>query len=117
MDNPIRKAAENLKGNWYKGYYFNSRNHSKMCGIGHLQSAIFDKPLDLATNEALNDGERWNLYGEAYEIVNNTAGEQYPDRMKHSTFNFPNFNDHEDTTEDEVIAVLEKAAVRYDEKI
>jgi hypothetical protein len=49
------------------------------------------------------------------------ASEQYPERavvleggVKGT---FATFNDHPDTTEDEVVTVMEKAAVRFDEQI
>ena len=116
--NPIREAAKNLRGYWYKGEYYNEDNNSQMCGLGHVANVL--------GNGDLEAGFEADEFYECQKIMDKVAKEQYPDRnssfmapnqQKMFTHNFPIFNDHPDTTEDEVVAVIEKAAVLYDEKI
>lgn len=54
------------------------------------------------------------------QVLASVIGEHYPDRVNEQLF--PDsvvwlFNDHADTTVDEVRMVLEKAAIRYDEAV
>lgn len=102
--NPIREAIKTLPGNWIKGTM--SDNDGNHCGLGHLACALRDyedkfRPL------------RINIRGIALSAMHTVACEQYPERGE----NFVDFNDHPSTTEAEVIAVMEKAAVRFDEQV
>jgi hypothetical protein len=105
--NPIKMAADNLKGHWHKGSSADGTCH--YCGIGHLDNAL----AQLNINSGVSD---------LYNLLTEVAREQYPERtlegdyhMKMYGGTFPDFNDHPATTEDEVIAVMEKAAVRLEE--
>lgn len=112
--NSIREAAKNLPGHWHKGDYTDGQGN--YCGIGHVlkASGLTDEQIEMG------DGD----FVEArLDVLNKVAGEQFPDRA----FTMPSagivvenpyfayFNDHPDTTEDEVLAVMEKAAVVYEE--
>lgn len=101
--NPIREAAKRLPGAWYQGE-MSSPDGTKCCGLGHVGNVLGSS----YSNEFLD----------AWSIMDKVAEEQYPDRVFNSDLAmFPAFNDHPDTTEDEVVAVMEKAAVRWDEQI
>lgn len=110
--NPIREAVSRLPGNWYKGYFFDP-NRENFCGIG-----MTCEVLSQEYGTHVWDHEKPFAYfveqEKAILILNRMAGEQYPDRTD-GRENFPKFNDHEDTTEEEVVAVMEKAAVKWDE--
>lgn len=114
MDNPIRKALENLPGHWHQGSL--GDGNGNYCGIGHLKLAMFgENGLDYSGMK----GEGWVKYA---KIMNDVAGEQYPERAREFSDlslgpSFAAFNDHPRTTEDEVITVMEKAAILVDEQI
>lgn len=94
--NPIREAMNNLSGHWYKGGL--SDGNGNNCGLGHV----------LRVSGSTYDAARC--------IMNNVAYEQYPDRSNFDNLKgFASFNDHPDTTEEEVLAVMEKAAIKWDE--
>jgi hypothetical protein len=109
--NELSVAAQNLRGSWYQGDY--TDDNGNYCGIGHLCRAHG------MTDRDIYDDELSEKLLSQLEILNAVAIEQYSDRIatKHSDRSFPDFNDHLDTTEDEAIAVLEKAAVLWDERI
>jgi hypothetical protein len=101
--NVIERAARNLPGRWHKGSL--TDNNDNWCGIGHV--LVEAESVDEAT--------------EARKFMDAVASEQFPERavvleggVKGT---FAMFNDHSDTTEDEVVAVMEKAAVLLDEQI
>jgi hypothetical protein len=64
-------------------------------------------------------GNEWQPF------LDSVAEEQYPERVSDQTvetwsFYVPsstNFNNHPDTTVDEVVRVMEKAAIRWDEQV
>jgi hypothetical protein len=75
--------------------------------------------------EAVSD---YYLFTEHYQfteqrvvpILNKIVEEQYPDRLfddEEDLVPAARFNDHPDTTLDDVVAVLEKAEVRYNERV
>lgn len=103
MTNPIREAVENLSGHWHQGGY-NSEDGNNSCALGHLRSV-----MGFHENYDNFDYTEWR---KCIGILNRTSGAMFPDRTSQ---NIVIFNDHPDTTEDDVIAVMEKAAVRYDE--
>lgn len=117
--NPIREAAEQIKGHWHQGYY-HTDDMKKFCGVGMMRKVVGD----LENVNPFATGNDWRSPSEAYystircagEIMDGVAAEQFPDRME-GVESFVSFNDHPETTEDEVIAVLEKAAVKWDERI
>lgn len=127
--NAISQAAQNLKGNWHKGGY-NGPNNSH-CGLGHVGLVLCGKDITsrfslfTLTNEVINPDESLNVneYTGMWKTMTEVANEQYPERTRDpygvtsGDPSFASFNDHPSTTEDDVIAVMEKAAVRWDERV
>lgn len=106
MNNPIREACKRLPGHWYKGGLGDNRGN--LCGIGHLREVLF---------ETDQYGDYWN---ETVNLMNSTAGELFPDRAVFEPGEYPSFavfNDHKDTTEEEVLSVMEKAAIKLEEQV
>ena len=104
--NPIREALKNLPGHWYQGDMENE-DGTACCGLGWLARA--ESNYNLSIMEKIDSGD----------FMDKVAFEQYPDRAVDPEGDlryFAAFNDHPDTTEDEVIAVMEKAAIRWDER-
>ena len=101
--NIIRTALSTVPGNWCKFQLTNSEG--KHCGIGHVIMA-YDPMVhgNLGSHDAV------------VEMVK-VAKEQYPERLSEDYPVYTDFNDHPDTTEADVIAVMEKAAVRLDERL
>jgi hypothetical protein len=88
--------------------------HGNYCGIGHVQQVL--------QNEYERDLSFWNpddeiyiLFGKTKEVMSRVAVELFPDRVFSDEFS--EFNDHDDTTEEDVVSVMEKAAVRFDELV
>lgn len=101
--NPIREGAKNLPGHWHKGSMRDGKGN--FCGLGHVQNVLINDKIE---------------FGKAWAIMNQVAHEQYPDRISENDLGpcaFAEFNDHPDTTEAEVVTVMEKAAVRLDEEL
>lgn len=100
--NVIEKALQNLPGHWYQGGLGDGKGN--YCGIGHVSNASFNqyRAVDYATS-----------------LMNEVALEQYPDRFEGDTSMVPFavFNDHPDTTEADVIMVMEKAAIKMEEMV
>lgn len=104
--NVARDAIEVLRTKgWTKGNYSESGKH---CAIGALAVAM-------------NEGSNLDIF--SYGLVEKSplaiqvgkiAKEQFPDRTSKGYVTV--FNDHEDTTLDDVIMVFEKAAVWIDEQ-
>ena len=100
--NIIDKALSNLPGHWYQGGL--GDDNGNFCGIGHI---LYATPYEGSADNAIN-------------LMSEVAKEQYSERIdpdNRHTCKFAQFNDHPDTTEAEVIAVMEKASVRLDERI
>lgn len=99
--NPIRQAVQNLPGHWIKGAYNDARgNH---CGIGHMF--------------VITEGTHFEYRNKAYVMMGQAARDKFPDRAMSydgSPEHFPAFNDHPDTTEQDVVAVMNLAADRWD---
>lgn len=103
--NIVREAASNLKGHWLQG---KMRDGDNRCGIGWL--------CETAKQTKLNDQVLLGL-----SFMTEVVREQYPERLDGPEISsippFAKFNDHPHTTEDDVVAVMEKAAVRLDEEL
>lgn len=105
MTNLLRKAAEALPGKWYKGYY--TDGNENYCAVGHMYRAA-------GASEDLTDmldvidkvSPQWMF---AEKVLNEFTNGEFD--------SLPRFNDHIDTNEEDVVAFLEKAAVRWDEKV
>lgn len=99
MRNPYRETADSLEGHWHKGSL--GDGDGNRCLIGHAIDRV---------------GQRLDRTGEWDDFVTlleQTMQEQLPGRG----IIIANINDHPDTTEEEVLTVLDKAAVRWDERI
>ena len=109
--NHFNEAAKNLPGNWCKGDLYDQRGNA--CMGGHVKNALGEaryNPFPTAENPYRT------LWSASLELLSNVAYEQYPDRVRGSGgWNVADLNDAEETTEAEAVAILEKAAVRWDE--
>jgi hypothetical protein len=119
MDEIIVKAIEKVQSGWTQGTY---EHNGRYCGIGAIASVVA-KENNVSLGTVLH-GVRdfWDEVTARSKVMAEVAAEQYGERMTGSMTqdgspHFPEFNDHEDTNKDDVIAIMEKAAVRYAEKI
>jgi len=114
MNNPIREAVQKLAGHWHHDGYTDYNNpEPNGCGLYWLDQ------VRLEDEDAIVTASGVTKYDVAENILRKTAAEQFPERAavpgnKFCSFGF--FNDHPDTTEDDVIAVMEKAAIAFDER-
>lgn len=106
--NPFREAAKNLPGHWHKGDYADGQGN--YCAAGHVFKAMGYTDFDICSGAA---------------DVRQTTTKPYLDEIfQQVSFEFSNgqtryvaeINDDPTTTEDDIVAFLEKAAVRLDEK-
>lgn len=105
--NPVREGIEILRGHHFKGGY--GDGHGNVCGFGALNKVV--------TGDAFQDMEDENSET-LYNLMNQVAGEQFPERRcEGGIYHFVHFNDHDDTTEEDVIMVMDKVAVAYDEVV
>jgi hypothetical protein len=100
-DNPIRKAMQNLPGHWHKGNYADGQGN--FCGLGHVGNVLGYSSLNDITTSHVSEVQK------TFDLLHNVAAEQY------GVWSFPEFNDREDTTEEQVLALMEKAAIKWDE--
>ena len=101
--NPIREAIKTLPGRWTKG---SMHGDEGSCGLGHVMNQV--RKMDDV-----------RVYSKIRNLMSEVAEEQFPERVRarDGRCAFAQFNDHKDTTEGEVIAVMEKSAVRFDERV
>lgn len=110
--NVIARAMNRLPGHWFKGYYEENGN---LCGLGAVRHELaiefgyedlYDGNIDCST-----------IYNTSVKILDKVAAEQFPERMPEDDqlCKFVAFNDHSETTLEEVLGVFEKAAVLMDE--
>jgi len=105
--NGLREAAENLPGRWYKGFY--GDDEGNFCAVGHLRNA-FGWDDEAGFREIGRD--TLSEFHAQIRLLNEVSQEMFPERSGH---NIVNFNDHPQTTEDEILSVFEKAAVKWEE--
>lgn len=101
MTNHIRRALEVLASTGWTKHAFTD-DGGRHCLQGALYDAYGLCP-DKVTGELADD----------VRIVNQMIEEQYPDRF--GAVGISRFNDHPETTLEDVVRVLEKAAIRKDE--
>ncbi len=102
----MEKAAEVLKGNWVKYnalLYMNEGGDKVGCGINWVSR--------VADQHGVEDISMRKVYS----LMGDIAAEQFPDRTD-KALGFTVFNDNEDTTEDDVLMVMEKARIQILEK-
>lgn len=103
--NGIHKAADLIrKGGLSKRAYIRG---ASFCALGALGCSAVNSPL-------------------IQNLVADVVREQYPERIETLPLSYLDryldcativtFNDHPDTTKDDVVAVLEKAAIKLDER-
>lgn len=103
--NAFEKMLETLPGHWHQGSLSDKKGN--YCVVGHLRKAL-----------GLNTISGWPLDAlEAVDFLETKIVEMYPDRPSAGWDPVPAFNDHPDTTEEDVIAVVEKAAIGWEERI
>lgn len=109
--NIIREAVSRLPGHWSKGAY--EGPDGTHCGLGHIQAA-YDAIYGKDTHYSWNAVPALN---QIRHLMAKVAREQFPERAHNpdGMCSFVRFNDHPDTTESDVILVMEKAAVQLDE--
>lgn len=128
--NIIEKARENLRGHWYKGEYVDADSGQNFCALGHIslqlgatvEKSLFDgEDFYSLDTDSFEDLEDWNR---ANNLLVKVAKEQFPERYENLSGNLsfradsiPYFNDHEDTTEEDMLIVFGKAAVLWDEEV
>jgi hypothetical protein len=112
-----RKAIEVLaERGWNQGGLVGAGG--RVCALGALSIACYGNPhLD---TEGMTHSARTSAHqamGEAWLQAADVVKEQFPERVVGVGTDLPlaRFNDHPDTTLDDVILVLEKAAVRAEE--
>lgn len=120
--NPIREAIKTLPGHWHQGSLFARDNLESACGLGHVHMAlaqenskILDEDSPIAfLSKVYNRTD--GMYDAASKYMADAARDKFPDRTDElkGVGAFPAFNDNQETTEDEVIAVMELAADRWD---
>lgn len=118
--NPIREAIKRLPGHWYQGSFYDPDNIENACGLGHVHMAIVEENNRILNDDSITDliesGRLERMYDVASKYLADAARDKFPDRTEglKGVGAFPAFNDNEETTEDEVIAVMELAADRWD---
>lgn len=106
MNNVFAQAAKNLPGHWFKGDYGDGAGN--FCALGHIANVKgYSDLYDIDVDEA-------KVFVESEtDILNNLAKE-----MSNGRYQFiADFNDADETTEDDVVTLLEKAAVRFEENV
>jgi hypothetical protein len=103
--NEIQRAARRLPGHWYKGDA--SDGNGNFCGIGHLLE-VMGLPLIEPNSEELS--AKSLRVRRMIACLNQAAEDKFPERASDE---FAGFNDHEDTTEADVVAVMELAGERW----
>lgn len=106
--NIISEALTTLPGNWCQGRL--EDNQGNMCVMGHLNRSIAG--LDYYSDFSRSHRE----YCKTYAVIKEVGREQFPERWtKAMDMSLTIFNDHPDTTEEDVILVMEKAAIKMEE--
>jgi hypothetical protein len=118
-ENYIRAAAERLPGRWTQSTM--GRPGTPQCGLGHLLTVAGTGGIGLFQDPALEDV----LYRQR-DLMTRAAMDKFPDRIGEwdevdpfargvlDNCPFAHFNDHERTTEADVISVMTLAADRWD---
>jgi len=108
--NKLRDAMDVLaRRGWAKGAFTDSG------GRHCLQGALYEAHAVVPTNAADIALPLPADLAADVALVNDVIAEQYPERF--GAVGVSRFNDHDETTVDDVLRVLEKAAVRRDEQL
>ena len=110
MTNTIREAIRVLSGSgWTKGTFTDG------AGRHCLQGALFEAHGICAAGDQQVGRRVSGELATDVRLVNEVIREQFPERV--GGVGASRFNDHPDTTVDDVTRVMEKAAVRKDERL
>lgn len=114
----MRTAVEKVKRGWTAGAFY-KREYNQYCAVGALRSAAGIP--DEALTEEEDELDLPSSYGPARDALANVIEEQYPDWFAinggSNSFNLiTSFNDEDNRTQEEVIAVMEKAAIKLEEQ-
>lgn len=110
MANRIREAIELLaRKGWAQGRF--TDESGRHCLQGALYEAHGCQPRTPGRLGHVLDGE----LAADVRLVNETIAAEYPERM--GAVGVSRFNDHPDTSIDDVVRVLEKSALRRDEAV
>lgn len=115
--NVFRSVARNVPGHWTKGAYSDGQNN--FCALGHLARALGQENGDW-------DGLDFRQANPYVELLTETIVEQYAEDyfLVHDVLQqvdmgsdvlIPEWNDAPGRTEDEVVAIFEKAAAKAEE--
>jgi len=99
----LRKAASLLRE---RGHCKNALedDDGRLCMIGAWNLAVLGHSKSTPSRHGCAD------------VIMDIVGEQFPDRVpNYILWSWATFNNHDDTTADDVIMVLEKAAARLEE--
>lgn len=107
MTNIIRKAAESLPGHWHKGSIYGGGD--KYCAVGHMYK---NAGFEFASDGTISKGDDYEQLRKAWDFVTGVVLEFTNGKYDE----LPDFNDAADTTEEDIVALLEKAAVKWDEQ-
>lgn len=108
MINTIREAIAVLaRSGWTKGTFRDEE--SRLC----LQGALYEVHGLMPACERPMLGPLSDELARDVALVNRVLEEQYPERF--GAVGVSRFNDHPDTTLDDILRVLDKAAVAKDE--
>ena len=108
MANRIREALELLaRRGWTKGRF--TDDDGRHCLQGALYEAHGCRPRTVGHLGRTLSGE----LADDVRLLNETIAAEYPDRL--GAVGISRFNDHPETTVEDVVRVLEKTAVRRDE--
>jgi hypothetical protein len=107
--NKIDQVIETIKNvGWHQGSYYNFDEDNTIIGVCII-GAIRHTAARHNVSPSL-------FMHKPMAMIRSIINEQYPDRMDPEMAVVPAFNDHKDTTIEDVIAVLEKASIELDEK-
>lgn len=127
--NIIEKAKSSLPGHWHQGEYVDEQSGDKFCALGHIglqlgahvEATIYQGDTYFFFKE--NDADAQDEWERANKLLTKIAREQFPERweglnerQQMLADSIPYFNDHPETTEEDMILVFEKAAVEWDEE-
>lgn len=105
MSNKIREGIEVLaEYGWRKNAFGNAKNG--FCILGAVRETMGGQ---MFCHNIFNTNE--------HSTLRDVILEQFPDRVNPLSDVVPNFNDHDSTKIEDVILVMEKAAIKMDEVV
>lgn len=119
--NVFAEAASRLPGHWMQGNV--SDDNGNFCAGGIIESILEEKYglTHLGQQPQTTWIEKDEELVARLSLLSKIAVEQYPDRLDtrcpDSIWAVADVNDHKDTTEADMVALLEKAAVQLDERV